>query len=152
MRITLCAVGRAKAGPERTLFDHYKNRLTIPFDLKEVEDRKRLSGPQLKQKEAELLLAQVPDGAVIVALDERGKNLSSPDLAMRIGGWRDDGRRDIAFIIGGADGLDDLVRNCADLTLSLGKLTWPHMLVRALLAEQIYRAQCILSGHPYHRE
>jgi 23S rRNA (pseudouridine1915-N3)-methyltransferase len=152
MRITLCAVGRAKAGPERTLFDHYKSRLSFPFDLKEVEERKRLSGAQLKQREAELLLAQVPDGAIIVALDERGKNLSSPDLATRFGNWRDDGRRDIAFIIGGADGLDDKVRNRADLVVSLGKLTWPHMLVRGLITEQIYRAQCILSGHPYHRD
>ncbi len=151
MRMTLCAVGRAKAGPERTLFDHYKSRMTSPFDLCEVEDRKRLSGAELKQREAELLFAQVPDGAVIVALDERGKNLTSPELAARLGNWRDDGRRDIAFIIGGADGLDENVRNRADLLISFGKLTWPHMLVRALLAEQLYRAQCILSGHPYHR-
>ena len=151
MRITLCAVGRARAGPERALFDHYKNRLSAAFDLREVEERKRLSGDQLKQREADLLLAQVPDGAVIIALDERGKSLSSPQLATRLGNWRDDGRRDVAFVIGGADGLDEVVRRRAELVLSFGQLTWPHMLVRALLTEQLYRAQCILSGHPYHR-
>jgi len=152
MRLTLCAVGRAKAGPERALFEHYANRISFPFALKEVEERKRLSGAQLKTREAELLSTQIPDGATLVALDERGKNLSSPEFAQRLGSWRDDSVRDIAFVIGGADGLDDTLRSRADLVLSLGKLTWPHMLVRGLLAEQIYRAQCILSGHPYHRE
>jgi 23S rRNA (pseudouridine1915-N3)-methyltransferase len=152
VRLTILAVGRAKAGPERSLFDHYKSRISFPLDLKEVEERKRLSGPQLKQREAELLAAQIPEGAVIVALDERGKNLTSPEFATRLGSWRDEGFRDIAFIIGGADGLDDTLRSRATLLLSFGKLTWPHMLVRGLLAEQIYRAQCILSGHPYHRE
>jgi len=152
MRLTLCAVGRAKAGPERTLFEHYASRITFPFELKEVEERKRLSGAQLKTREADLLSAQIPDGATLVVLDERGKNLTSPEFAQRLGAWRDDSIRDIVFVIGGADGLDDNLRNRAGLVLSLGKLTWPHMLVRGLLAEQIYRAQCILSGHPYHRE
>ncbi len=151
MRLTMIAVGRAKAGPERALYDHYVSRITFPLDLREVEERKRLSGAQLKQREAELLARQIPDGAIVVALDERGKNLSSPDFSAKIGNWRDDSIRDIAFLIGGADGLDDSLRTRADLLLSLGKLTWPHMLVRGLLAEQIYRAQCILSGHPYHR-
>lgn len=151
MRLIMVAVGRAKAGPERSLFDHYKSRITCALDLKEVEDRKKSSGPRLKQREAELIRTQIPDGAVVVAMDERGQNLSSSDLAARIGAWRDDGVRDVAFVIGGADGLDDSLRKQASLVLSLGKPTWPHMLVRALLAEQIYRAQCILSGHPYHR-
>ena len=151
MRLTIIAVGRAKAGPERTLFEHYAGRITFPFGLREVEERKRLSGALLKQREADLITAQIPDGAVVVALDERGKNLTSPELATRMGQWRDDSIRDVVFIIGGADGLDAPLRSRADLVLSLGKLTWPHMLVRALLTEQMYRAQCILAGHPYHR-
>jgi len=151
MRLTICAVGRAKAGPERVLYDHYVKRITSPLDLREVEDRKRLSGLQLMQREAELLLAQVPEGAVIVALDERGKNLTSAEFTTHLGDWRDHGTRHIAFLIGGADGLAPTLRTRADLLLSLSKLTWPHMLVRGLLAEQLYRSQCILAGHPYHR-
>ncbi len=99
-----------------------------------------------------MLLDKVPDAAAVVALDERGKALSSRELAKRIGGWRDEGRGCIAFLIGGADGLDNTVRARADLTLSFGRLTWPHLLARGMLAEQIYRAQQIIAGHPYHRD
>ncbi len=156
MRIVIVAVGRfggaGRAGPERQLFDHYKDRLSNSLTLKEVEEKKKLPSAQLKKREAELLLAQVPDGAVIVAMDERGRHLKSMEFAKKLGDWRDDGRRDIAFVIGGADGLDEAVRKKADLLLSFGTMTWPHMLVRGMLAEQIFRAQCILSSHPYHRE
>jgi 23S rRNA (pseudouridine1915-N3)-methyltransferase len=88
---------------------------------------------------------------VLVALDERGQMLSSPELAQRIADWRDAGRQDLAFVIGGADGLAPALRDRADLALSFGRLVWPHMLVRVMLAEQIYRAATILSGSPYHR-
>ena len=118
-----------------------------PLDVHEVEDR-RGGGPAA---EAALLARAVPDGAVVVALDERGLALSSPDLAGRLAGWRDEGRRDAAFVIGGADGLDPILRDSADLALSLGPMVWPHMLVRAMLAEQLYRATSILAGAPYHR-
>lgn len=151
MKITLIAVGRAKAGPEKALLEHYARRITVPFDLKEVEEKKPLSGAELKLREAELLLAKVPSGAVLIALDERGKTLPSEKLAEKIGNWRDDGTRDIAIIIGGADGLDASIRARADLVLSFGSMTWPHMLVRGMLAEQIYRSFSILAGHPYHR-
>ena len=97
------------------------------------------------------MLARVPDGAKLVALDERGEDLTSIQLAVRLGGWRDGGSRDIAFLVGGADGFDARIRERADLVLRLGRLTWPHMMVRAMLAEQLYRAQMILNGHPYHR-
>ena len=86
-----------------------------------------------------------------MALDERGQMLSSPELAQRIADWRDAGRQDLAFVIGGADGLVPALRDRADLALSFGRLVWPHMLVRVMLAEQIYRAATILSGSPYHR-
>ena len=152
MRLTLIAVGRAKAGPERDLFDHFTRRITYPFELREVELKKPLSGAELKRREADLLDAAVPDGAIRIALDEKGKDLTSRELASKLGQWRDDSVRDIVFIIGGADGLDpDLLKKC-HLRLCLGKQTWPHMLVRGLIAEQIYRSQCILSGHPYHRD
>ena len=94
----------------------------------------------------------IPAGALVVALDERGESLSSRELAGRIGSWRDGGQSDIAFAIGGADGLDPSIRERAGLVLSFGRLTWPHQLARAMLAEQIYRAQQILAGHPYHRD
>jgi len=149
MRMTIVAVGRAKAGPERDLVQHYLKRMAQPLNLKEVEAKAAIDA---KRSEGEKLLAAAPKNAVIVALDERGKDLSSRQLADRIAGWRDDGIRDIAFLIGGADGLDGRVRENADLLLSFGRVTWPHMLMRGMLAEQIYRAQCILAGHPYHRD
>lgn len=120
--------------------------------LKELDVRKKLSGPELKQAEADLLLNAVPNGAVVVALDERGKTMGSRDFAGKIGQWQDRGVGDIAFIIGGADGLDETVRQRADLLISFGAMTWPHMLVRPMLAEQLFRADAILSGHPYHRD
>ena len=152
MNLHIIAIGRSRRGPEQALFDHYLRRMRWPLRLREIEEKRPLSGPALKSREAELLLSAVPEGAVVVALDARGKALSSPDLAERLGGWRENGRRDVAFVIGGADGLDEAVRQRADLTLSFGRLTWPHMLVRPMLAEQLYRAQQILAGHPYHRE
>lgn len=152
MRLTLIAVGRAKAGPERNLFDHYTSRITFPFELREVEEKKPLSGAELKRREAVLLRAAVPEGAIRIVLDEKGRDLTSREFATKLGDWRDEGMRDVAFLIGGADGLDTDLLNKSDLRMCLGKQTWPHMLVRGLMAEQIYRAQCILAGHPYHRD
>ena len=152
MRILVCAVGRARKGPERALYDGFAAQLRWPIELREVEERRKLPAGPLKASEAALLLRPVPNGAAIVALDERGEALSSRELADRIGQWRDNGRDCIAFLIGGADGLDDTVRQRADLVLSFGRLTWPHLLVRGMLAEQLYRCQQILAGHPYHRD
>jgi 23S rRNA (pseudouridine1915-N3)-methyltransferase len=155
MRLQVCAVGRLRTGPERVLADDYLqrfNRIARPLGLgplteHEVEDRK---GGGMAA-EADLLSRALPAGAALVALDERGQMLSSPELAQRIAGWRDAGRQDLAFVIGGADGLAPALRDRADLALSFGRLVWPHMLVRVMLAEQIYRAATILSGSPYHR-
>ncbi len=152
MHIVLCAVGRIKSGPEKALFDHYLKRIPWTFEVAEVTERRKLAALELRQAEADLLLSKVPDGANLIVLDERGKALGSRELAQKLGGWRDAGHRQTAFIIGGADGVDEALRDRADLVLSFGKLTWPHMLVRALLAEQIYRAYAILTGHPYHRD
>ncbi len=151
MRVAIIAVGRARAGPERDLYDSYIKRIRWTVELREVEEKRPLPPAGLKAREAELLLAALPGDAVTVALDETGRDLSSEALARKLGQWRDDGRGCVAFIIGGADGLAPVVLERADLVLALGRQTWPHMLVRAMLAEQIYRAQQILAGHPYHR-
>jgi len=152
MRTHLIAVGRIKAGPERTLFDHFAARISPPMNVREVEVKRSMPSPKRKANEAKMLLDSVPNGAVIVALDERGKTLSSLEFSNKIRIWEDEGYRDIGFIIGGADGLDVAVREKATLVLSFGQMTWPHMMVRGMLAEQIYRANAILGGHPYHRE
>ena len=155
MRLHLCAVGRLRAGPERTLVDDYLGRfdktgraLSLgPVSQHEVED-KRGGG---MEAEAELLARAVPSGALLAVLDERGRALSSPEFAAQIGGWRDSGRQDVAFVIGGADGIAPALRDRADFALSFGRMVWPHMLVRVMLAEQLYRAATILAGGPYHR-
>ena len=152
MRILIAAVGRAKAGPLREIYDGYVRRLAWPVILREVDVRHALPPEALRDREAELLLAAVPAGATVVVLDEQGRTLSSAQFAEQLQRWRDDGPGRPAFLIGGAGGHGAAVRERADMLLSLGSMTWPHLLVRCLLAEQLYRAQTILSGHPYHRE
>lgn len=155
MRVHICAVGRLRAGPEKTLIDDYLTRFDRtgrglglgPARVVEVEDKK---GGGMAA-EAALLRRAIPEGAVICVLDERGKIEKSPDFAKRLGDWRDQGRGDLAFVIGGADGIDAELRKSADHALSFGKMVWPHMLVRVMLSEQLYRAASILSGGPYHR-
>lgn len=151
MRLWLAAVGRVKPGPELDLFNQYCKRLTAPITVREVEEKRPLPVPERMAREADLLLAALPPQALVVALDERGKAMGSVDFATRLGRWRDDGIADLAFVIGGADGHGQAVRDRAALLLSFGAMTWPHMLVRAMVAEQVWRAQAILSGHPYHR-
>ncbi len=151
MRLAILAVGRAKAGPERELYRHYAERLTWPLTLSEVEEKRRLSAAEMKKSEGKLLLAALPKDAALWALDPRGKALSSEDFAQRIGKERDGGSSVLVFVIGGAEGLADEVLQRAALQLAFGSLTWPHMLARAMLAEQLYRAQQIIAGHPYHR-
>ena len=152
MQNLIVAVGRWKAGPEKALYGLYEKRIQPRLQLKEVEEKKRLSRAELIRLEGQLLLSAVPDGARIVVLDGIGKGLSSRVLAETLGRWRDDGVRSAAFLIGGAAGHGQTTLQRADLKLSLGPQTWPHMMVRAMLAEQLYRTQTILSGHPYHRE
>ena len=151
MRVVIVAVGRIRAGPERNLVENYAKRLAWPLEIVEVREKKRLSGDERSSHEASLLLDAVPDGAVVVALDEAGKAVTSERFAQRMERWRDEGRACVAFLIGGADGHGPAVTACADITLSLGAMTWPHQLVRVLLVEQLYRAGSILAGHPYHR-
>ncbi|MCG8510250.1 MAG: 23S rRNA (pseudouridine(1915)-N(3))-methyltransferase RlmH [Rhodospirillales bacterium] len=150
--VTVGKFGKGKAhAAEKAIYEQYAGRISPPPKLTEVEEKRPLPSEQRKRREGELLRAALPNGAVVVALDERGRNISSNDLATKIESWRDSGRRSIAFLIGGADGLDNETRRRADMVVSLGKMTWPHLLVRGMLAEQIFRAQSILAGHPYHR-
>jgi 23S rRNA (pseudouridine1915-N3)-methyltransferase len=155
MRVHLCAVGRLRSGPERALLDDYVQRfdrtgraLSLgPFALHEVEDKKNAG----MAAEGALLARALPNGALLVTLDERGKLLSSPEFAAEMARWRDGGCQDLAFVIGGADGIDPGLRAKADYSISFGAMVWPHMLVRVMLAEQLYRAAAILAGLPYHR-
>ena len=155
MKLSLIVVGRLRKGPEAALIEDYLTRLNRigrnmglgPASVIEVEDKKGGGKPA----EAALLSKALPDNATLVVLDERGKLLTSPDFATKLSGWRDSGQRDLAFMIGGADGLDASLLARADLKLSFGKMVWPHMLARVMLAEQLYRAASILSGAPYHR-
>jgi 23S rRNA (pseudouridine1915-N3)-methyltransferase len=154
MKVTICAVGRLRKSPELTLIEDYLDRFNKtgrsmglgPAAIHEVEDKKNLG----MEAEAALLERALPAGAVLVTLDERGDLVTSPDFAVRLGGWRD-AARDVAFVIGGADGIAPALRARADWSLSFGRMVWPHMLVRVMLAEQIYRAGQILAGTPYHR-
>ena len=155
MRVHIVAVGRLRPGPQKDLIDDYLTRFDRtgrglglgPVRVVEVDDRK---GGGMAA-EAVLIRRALPEGAVIAVLDERGRVESSPDFAQRLAGWRDAGRGDLALVIGGADGNDPALRAEADFALSFGKMVWPHMLVRVMLAEQLYRAASILAGTPYHR-
>lgn len=152
MKITIAAIGRNKnSSATKALFSEYIKR--TPWDVKliELEEKKNLPPEILADKEAQMLLNSVAGANKIIALDERGKNLSSPELASKIEGWQNSGDSHIAFLIGGAAGHGLEVRQRADLLLSMGKLTWPHMMARAMLAEQVYRCHTIISGHPYHK-
>ncbi|MFN4276359.1 MAG: 23S rRNA (pseudouridine(1915)-N(3))-methyltransferase RlmH [Ferrovibrio sp.] len=156
MKITVACIGRAgraKHDAAQSLIDSYRERLPWPVIIREVEDRKQGgSAAERKAREAELLLAAVPKGAVLVAMDERGKSLSSRQFAETLEKWRDGGEQEVAFLIGGADGLDPALTAKARLTLSLSAMTWPHLLARVMLLEQLYRAWSLQTGHPYHRD
>ncbi|MCE8515183.1 23S rRNA (pseudouridine(1915)-N(3))-methyltransferase RlmH [Ruegeria pomeroyi] len=155
MRVSILAVGRLRTGPEKSLIDDYLTRFDRtgralglgPARVIEVEDKKNAG----MGAEAALLRKALPSGAVLCTLDERGKQLSSPDFADRLASWRDTGRQDLALVIGSADGIDPGLRAEVDFSISFGAMVWPHMLVRVMLAEQLYRAATILAGSPYHR-
>lgn len=151
MEIIIAAIGKQKQSPELELLTKYVKQTRWKVTVREFEDKKSSGVKERMQKEGELLLSAVPEGGIIIALDERGKHLSSEEFAHRLGTWQDNGIPAAAFLIGGADGHSPEVRQKAHLLLAFGKMTWPHMLARAMLAEQIYRAKTILDGHPYHR-
>lgn len=154
MHLKIAAVGRLRGGPEADLVSDYLSRIDKigrsvgigPTSVQEVEAKKNGMAAEA------VLLEKATHGArPLIALDERGKTLSSPEFASKLGEWRDQGCSTAVFIIGGADGIDPALRAKADMSLSFGRMVWPHMLVRVMLAEQLYRATSILTGSPYHR-
>jgi len=151
VRITILAVGRQRDPAIHRMVEEYRQRCPMLAPVVEVESRKRAEDPSRRDDEARLLLSKLPPGAMVIALDEHGRQFNSVAFAERIRLWQDQGVRDLAVLIGGADGHGAAVLDRADLKLALGELTWPHMLVRVMIAEQLYRASTILAGHPYHR-
>ena len=159
MRIAVFAVGRLKSGPDSLLIERYVERaklagrsLGLDVSVREFSESRAGRAEDRMEQEAATMLNALPKGARLVVLDERGTAPTSADFARRIGRLRDDGVPDLVFAIGGADGHGAAIKARADELLAFGPMTWPHQIVRLLLAEQVYRAVTILSGHPYHRE
>lgn len=144
MKLHILAIGRARKAYAEMCAE-YSKRITGKLAIKEITAKS-------SNAECAALLDAVPDKATIVLLDENGKDLTSREFAAKLEKWQDQGVRDLAFIIGGADGLNDDIKKRANFVLGLGKKTWPHMLARVMLIEQLYRAQQINNGHPYHRD
>jgi 23S rRNA (pseudouridine1915-N3)-methyltransferase len=159
MRLVIAAVGRLKESPERELVERYRKRAEQmgrriglrAVEIIEIRESRAQETAKRVIEESIALANLIPARAAVIMLDERGDNLDSRSFATKLGRWRDDGRPDAVFLIGGDDGLAATLREKATMTLALGAATWPHQLVRGMLLEQIYRAVSILSGHPYHR-
>jgi len=159
MHVSIIAIGRMKAGPERELIARYQKRFAqtgknLGFsgpDIIEINESRASTADQRKADEAKKISDAIPDGAFVFVLDEFGKNISSPQFSTKIKQIQENGTRSVTFLIGGADGHGQEVLNRANFKLSFGQLTWPHQIVRLLLAEQLYRTTTILTGHPYHR-
>ena len=159
MHVSVYAVGRMKAGPERELASRFLDRFakagpSVGLDfagLTEIPESRASSADERRREESQKLLARKDGTGATILLDERGRDLGSEEFARALAGYAETGRKSLTIAIGGPDGHDAALRDNADLVLSFGKLTWPHQLVRVMLAEQLYRAATILSGHPYHR-
>lgn len=162
MQVTIISVGRMKNGPDKQQIETYLGRCPWPVSIIEVEEKRPIKGAERRAREGDLILKAIllksgplksgPKNAHIIALDERGKSLRSTGFAQLIQERQNAGVSNLVFLIGGADGYDQKVKDRADALLSLSDMTWPHMMVRVMLSEQIYRASCILSGHPYHKD
>jgi 23S rRNA (pseudouridine1915-N3)-methyltransferase len=159
MRLVIAAVGRLKQGPERDLVLRYHSRAVAAgrslgfrsVDILEIDESRARQAAERMAAEGRHIEAAIPEGAVVIALDARGKSIGSEEFAGQLGRWRDAGQGAAFFAIGGADGLAKPILDRAALRLAFGAQTWPHQLVRIMLFEQIYRAVTVLSGHPYHR-
>ena len=148
MKIRILTVGKMKNSPLLDQLEEYLKRMNWKVKLQEIDTPKGATSAQ----EEPLILKQLKDGELLVALDERGESLTSPDFATKLAKWGQQAPgNEVTFLIGGADGLTEGIRKKAKFLLSFGKQTWPHMLVRVMLMEQVYRAQQIIAGHPYHR-
>lgn len=151
MKLSLLAIGKAR-GVEAEWCAEYLKRLGSDVVVREFAASKSLPPAETQRAEAQLLLKALPPKAFVVLLDERGKDMTSRDFAAKLSTWQEQGHADLAFLIGGADGVTDEIRAKANFTLGFGRLTWPHRLVRVMVLEQIYRARQIIAGHPYHRD
>ena len=163
MKLTLCAVGKLGATVENNLVKDYLNRASLtgrglgisPVDLLEVEAKKRAKAATsalLKAQEMEAIRSGLGEGGILITCDEHGEQLTSRQIAQRLNTYKDRGERRVTFLIGGADGLDPALLKSSAISLAFGPQTWPHALVRVMLAEQMYRATTILAGLPYHRD
>lgn len=159
MRLSILAIGKMKKGPESELLDRYLDRgrkaggqfgINGP-DIREWAESRAATAELRKQEEADQIIASLKPGGLLVALDENGKDFTSVQLAEKIRQSLDNSVPEIAFCIGGPDGHGETLLERADLTLRMGRMTWPHQLARVMLAEQVYRAMTIMAGHPYHR-
>ncbi|HRX75185.1 MAG TPA: 23S rRNA (pseudouridine(1915)-N(3))-methyltransferase RlmH [Hyphomonas sp.] len=153
MRLTFLVVGKMKSGPERELVDEYVKRaapVARSLGFRGIEEVEVASGGGL-DAEAARILEKIPSGARVLRLDEFGPSMGSAEFAGKLAQWRDQGTPDLVFLIGGAEGYGEAVRRAAPETLAFGPQTWPHRFVRAMLAEQVYRAVSILAGTPYHK-
>jgi 23S rRNA (pseudouridine1915-N3)-methyltransferase len=159
MRLVVIAVGRLKQGPERELAERYRKRFDdigrkLGFrglDIHEISESRARDAATRIADEAAAISAAIPENSVLVTLDERGENIGSQALALRLGRWRDQSVQSTVFVIGGADGLSPELTAKEKSRIAFGAATWPHQMVRVMLLEQLYRAATILSGHPYHR-
>ena len=160
MRLGIAAVGRLKSGPEKELFDRYCKRISASGrqkhlfgpDLIQISEARDPSNQARQTQESQQILAKLPDGAKVILMDERGKDIASQGMADLLESAQADGTQALFFCIGGPDGHGDELQKQALRSIRFGSVTWPHQLVRIMLAEQLYRAITILSGHPYHRE
>lgn len=152
MRIDIVAIGKMSKSPFQDMVNTYGKRMKWKIDITEIPSHASTTNEQENIALLAMIDKKSSQQCRIIALDERGKNMTSPDFARTVENWMNTGCSHILFLIGGADGLNDDIRNKADLLLSFGKLTWPHKMVRVMLSEQIYRCQQIIAGHPYHRE
>ena len=159
MRIVVAAIGRLKQGPETELSERYRKRAAQTgrqlglrdIEIVEIRESRASDGNKRMLEESIALANVIPENAAVVLLDTLGENLDSGGFATRLGQWRADSRPATVFVIGGADGVAQSLREKAELRISFGSATWPHQLVRVMLLEQLYRATTILAGHPYHR-
>jgi 23S rRNA (pseudouridine1915-N3)-methyltransferase len=154
MKISIISIGKFENSPHKAVFEHYLKRIKWKIELRELELKNslNLSSNELKNREGELILKALKPQSKLIILDENGKDFSSRNFAKLFADFALQGDSNLTFVIGGSDGLSDELKSQAQLKISLSKLTFPHLMVRAILIEQIYRAQSIIAGHPYHRD
>ncbi|HCK32567.1 MAG TPA: 23S rRNA (pseudouridine(1915)-N(3))-methyltransferase RlmH [Rhodospirillaceae bacterium] len=152
MRYKIIAIGKSKGSDYDSAMQTYVKRINGKPHIEEISIKKEKDPKRLNILENEAIRSAIPNGAFVIALTPEGKEFTSPALAQKIQNLENQSISDTVFLIGGADGLDDQTKSLADMSLSFGQMTWPHLLARVMLLEQLYRAQQILSGHPYHKE